>query len=373
MGNTLVFSDQLTWLELNEIRTILDDKADLRELRIVPAGVGYFIEIIYKLKEDERKEKLLKIKDKDKNGKSGARDLIKLDSNRIMGIDLGLINFVTIGFAEIDMISGSGKVIGQPINFKGGISKSINQYYNKIRAEIQSIYEHQTRKLKRTLRHLNFQYRVKMKDAVETVKDKLYKEIQKVKGELKKIRTGPAITKLTFDRNNKMMDLMHKYSRRIIDECINNRVGTLVIGHNKGQKQSIELGGITNQNFVFISFYRLIKMIKYKAEEVGILVIEQEESYTSKCSFLDREYVCKKSSNIYLGKRISRGLFRSFKGIIINADVNGVYNIIRKAFPKIKFLVDGIEGVRLHPVGVNPLMTRAGEMYFNLFPSQKAC
>jgi IS605 OrfB family transposase len=149
------------------------------------------------------------------------------------------------------------------------------------------------------------------------------------------------------------MDLMHKYSRDIIDRCISMRVGTLVIGHNKGQKQSIELGGITNQNFVFIPFYKLIKMIKYKAEEVGILVIEQEESYTSKCSFPDSEEVKKHSA--YLGKRISRGLFRTFKGMLINADVNGVYNIIRKAFPKIKFLVDGIEGVRLHPVRVNPL------------------
>ena len=94
-------------------------------------------------------------------------------------------------------------------------------------------------------------------------------------------------------------------------------------------------------------------MIKYKAEEVGILVIEQEESYTSKCSFPDSEEVKKHSR--YLGKRISRGLFRTSKGILINADVNGAYNIIRKAFPNIKFLVDGIEGVRLHPVRVDPL------------------
>ncbi len=243
----------------------LTDNDNIRELRIVPAGIGYYIEIIYKLKEDERKKELLK----DENGK-----IIELDPNRIMGIDLGLRNFATIGFAEIDMISGSGKVIGQPINFKGGISKSINQYYNKIRAEIQSIYEHQ-RKLKRTLRHLNFQTKVVSKET----KDKLYKEIQ------------PSITKLTFDRNNKMMDFMHKYSRYIIEQCIHNKVETLVIGHNKGQKQSIELGRITNQNFVFIPFYKLIKMIKYKAEEIGIHIIEQEESYTSKCSFLDNESI----------------------------------------------------------------------------------
>ena len=190
-------------------------------------------------------------------------------------------------------------------------------------------------------------------------RDLLYKEIQVVKGELKKIRTGPSITKLAFNRNNKMMDLMHKYSRWIINKCIEMRSGVLVIGHNKGQKQSIELGRITNQNFVFIPFYKIIRMIKYKAEEVGILVIEQEEWYTSKCSFLDSEKICKKADELYMGKRISRGLFRTSKGIIINADVNGVYNIIskylRKGFPNIKFLIDGIEGVRLHPVRVNPL------------------
>jgi len=357
--NTLAFEPGLSYLKLDGLETKLDDKANLREIRIVPTGVGYWIEIIYKLKEDERKKELLKIKDKDKNveiGKNGNdknEDLIKLDSNRIMGIDLGLRNFATIGFAEIDMLGGSGKIIEQPINFKGGVSKSINQYYNKVRAEIQSVYEHQAWKLKRTLRHLKFQYNVKKKDASKDIRDSLYKEIQVIKGELKKIRTGESITKLAFDRNNKMMDLMHKYSRYIIGKCIEMRIGTLVIGHNKGQKQSIELGGITNQNFVFIPFYKFIKMIKYKAEEVGILVIEQEESYTSKCSFPDSEEVKKHSR--YLGKRISRGLFRTSKGILINADVNGAYNIIRKAFPNIKFLVDGIEGVRLHPVRVDPL------------------
>ena len=356
--NTLAFEPGLSYLKLDGLETTLDEKTNVREIRIVPAGVGYWIEIIYKLKEDERKKELLKIRDKDKNIDNKDKNidtLIKLDPNRIMGIDLGLRNFATIGFAEIDTLGLSGKVIGQPINFKGGVLKSVNQYYNKIRAEIQSMYERQAWKLKRTLRHLKFQYNVKTKNsnASKEVRDSLYREIQSVKGELKKIRTGPAITKLAFDRNNKIMDLMHKYSRDIINRCISMRVGTLVIGHNKGQKQSIELGGITNQNFVFIPFYKLIKMIKYKAEEVGILVIEQEESYTSKCSFPDSEEV--KKHSVYLGKRILRGLFETATGLIINADVNGVYNIIKKAFPKIKFLVDGIEGVRLHPVRVNPL------------------
>ena len=176
--------------------------------------------------------------------------------------------------------------------------------------------------------------------------------IQKVKGELKKIRTGPALRKLEFERKNKLEDVMHKYSRYIINGSIDKRSGTLVIGHNIGQKQSIELGNITNQNFVFIPFYKLIKMVEYKGEEVGINVIVREESHTSKCSVIDWETV--EHHDIYMGKRISSGLFRSSSGTMINADVQGYLNIIRKEFPNID-KIDGIEGVGLHPVRVNPL------------------
>ncbi len=99
-------------------------------------------------------------------------------------------------------------------------------------------------------------------------------------------------------------------------------------------------------------------MIKYKGEEIGIRVIEQEESHTSKCSFLDKEPIG--HSGKYMGKRISRGLFRASFGKLINADVQGAYNIIKKAFPK-AFMnlqvirADGIEGVGLHPIRINPL------------------
>ena len=355
MVNTLSFEPALSYLKLDGLETTLTEKDDIRELRIVPAGVGYFIEIVYKLREGDRKKELLK----DKNG-----DQIILNPNIIGGIDLGLRNIVTKGFVEIiNDVNGneSGKVIGQPICFKGGVLKSQNQYYNKRRSEIQSIYEHQAKGLKKKLRHLKFQYNVKTKNdnSPKYIRDQLYKEIQSIKGELKKIRTGPALRKLEFKRNNKMMDEMHKYSRWIINDSIDNKSGTLVIGHNKGQKQSIDLGGITNQNFVFIPFYKLIKMIEYKGEEVGIKVIIREESHTSKCSVTDWESV--EHHDKYVGKRISRGLFKSKNEIIINADVQGYINIIRKEFPKIN-KIDGIEGVRLHPVRVNPLMSRAGQL-----------
>jgi len=347
--NTLAFEPGLSYLKLDGLETTLTDKDNIRELRIVPAGVGYFIEIVYKLKEGERKKELLKD--------------IELNHNIVCGIDLGLRNIVTKGFVEIDTVNKSGKVIGQPINFKGGILKSINQYYNKRRSDIQSIYEHQAKDLKKILRHLNFAYKIKTKNASKKERDLLFKEIQKVKGKLKKIRTGPALRKLEFKRKNKIQDVMHKYSRYIINDSIDKKSGTLVIGHNIGQKQSIELGGITNQNFVFLPFYKLIKMIEYKGEEVGIKVIVREESHTSKCSIIDWESI--QHHGKYLGKRISRGLFKSKNGIIINADVQGYLNIIRKeieenkVFPKVN-KIDGIEGVRLHPVRVNPLASRIG-------------
>ena len=98
-------------------------------------------------------------------------------------------------------------------------------------------------------------------------------------------------------------------------------------------------------DFVSIPFYKLLQQLEYKAEEQGITVIKQEESHTSKWSFLDNESI--EHHDKYIGRRISRGLFKSKNGIIINADVNGAYNIIKKAIPNVFSLenVDGIEGM----------------------------
>ena len=99
-----------------------------------------------------------------------------------------------------------------------------------------------------------------------------------------------------------------------------------------------------------IPFHRLWKMLKYKAEEAGITVIEVGEGYTSKCNLLDKESI--EHHEVYTGKRIKRGLFRTAKGHLINADVNGAGNTIRKVFPNAMdtFIADGIEGVRISPV-----------------------
>ncbi len=89
-----------------------------------------------------------------------------------------------------------------------------------------------------------------------------------------------------------------------------------------------------------------MRQIEYKAQLKGIQVLTVNESHTSKCSFLDLEKIGHHDK--YIGKRISRGLFKTSKGILLNADVNRAYNIMRKAFPN-AILVDGIEVFGLMP------------------------
>jgi putative transposase len=142
-------------------------------------------------------------------------------------------------------------------------------------------------------------------------------------------RTSKQLEALTFKRNQKIEDYLHKASRMLINYCIQNDIDTVAIGYNPGWKQDVNLGKTNNQNFVFIPFGRLIQMIEYKCKLEGIEVLLIDESYTSKCSALDLEEIGKKDT--YVGKRISRGLFRSKKGVIINADINASFNILRKA------------------------------------------
>ena len=164
---------------------------------------------------------------------------------------------------------------------------------------------------------------------------------------------------------NSILDDLHKISRFITNYCIDNRIGTIVWGRNPGWKQNINLGKKTNQKFTKIPHYLLFKLLKYKAEEIGIKVIDILENHTSKCSFLDNEPIGHKEKGQYFGVRgkkypkklgmapkgwLGRGLFRTLKGIIINSDVNAAYNMIRKVFPD-SFRLNGvgIAGVVLHP------------------------
>jgi putative transposase len=260
-----------------EIKTGLEN-VNLREVRIIPQGVGYMIEIVY--------------------GKE-IMDFTSVKPQRIMGIDIGVRNIVTIG----DNISSEG------IAVRGGILKSINQFFNREYSRLKSISDRQ------------------MGNRFMTKREK----------------------KLFMKRNGKIRDIMHKLSRAIVYYAETKNIDTIVIGHNDGWKQEVNMGKRNNRNFIQIPFNTLIELIRYKAEERGINVIIQEESHTSKCSFLDNESI--EHHDVYVGKRAKRGVFRSANGILIHADLNAVYNIIKKAIPEA--FANGIEGIGLYPRSLN--------------------
>ncbi len=257
---------------LPPIKTRLSSK--IREIRIVPLGVCYNIEIVYEKEETD----------------------LNLNKDNILGVDLGLNNLTTA-------VNNNGL---KPFVVKGRVVKSINRYYNKQLARYRS---------------------------AENRKGNFY--------DTKRIQ------KLHLTRHNKIRDIFHKLSRFVVEYCKVNDIGTIIIGYNQRWKQNANLGRKTNQNFVQVPFSDLVQKITYKATLLGIAVKLQDEPYTSKCSFLDREPIEKSDS--YAGKRISRGLFRSANGTIINADVNASYNIMRKAVLN-SIKDDGIEGVGLHPM-----------------------
>ncbi len=150
---------------------------------------------------------------------------------------------------------------------------------------------------------------------------------------------------MLLKRKKQLKDRLHKASRYVLDWCLQNNVDTLVVGYNKTWKQNINIGKRNNQHFVNVPFYKLLNQLEYKCEEEGIHFLTTDESYTSKCSFLDNEPIQKYSK--YLGKRVKRGLFQASDGTLINADVNGAYNIMRKVVPNA--FAEGIAGVGLHP------------------------
>lgn len=211
------------------------------------------------------------------------------DNGNYVGVDIGLNNLATVGGNKIN-----------PVLINGRPLKSINQFYNKRLA--------------------------KLKSRQDTCKNKNV--------------NSDRIRKLTQKRNNKIKDYLHKASRKLVNHLVSNGVSKIVIGHNKNWKQDINLGKSNNQKFVQIPFNTFIYMVTYKSQLEGIEVIVREESYTSKCSFLDNEEICK--HEIYKGKRIKRGLFRSYDGRLINADLNGALNILRKEIPNV-FNEYGIE------------------------------
>lgn len=203
-----------------------------------------------------------------------------LDYNKAAGIDIGIDNLMAVTSNEGSI---SHLVNGRPL-------KAINQFYNKTKAEIVS-------------------------KLAERNAD-----------------TSKRLRKLTLRRNNKIKDYMHKASRSVVDLMAENKIGNCFIGHNDGWKQEVNIGKRNNQNFVSIPHSQLIWMMEYKAKEAGINVETHNESHTSKCSFLDNEDICHHDE--YMGKRKKRGLFVSSVGCMLNADINGAANILRRGLNK---------------------------------------
>ncbi|HWY11731.1 MAG TPA: transposase [Bacteroidia bacterium] len=249
----------------------------INQVRVIPQNSQYTIEVIYTKKE----VKLKKIN--------------KTKKKKVGGIDIGLNNLATV----------TSNQNLKPLLINGRPLKSMNQYYNKKKAVLQSY-----------------------------VGDK---------GISKKLIC------LTNKRNNKINDFMHRASTYVANYFIENKFDVVVIGKNKQWKTEINIGSKNNQNFVSIPHAKFIEMTIYKLKLAGIPVIIREESHTSKCSFIDEEEI--KHHENYLGKRKHRGLFISKNGIKINADCNGSGNIIRKEFPNA--FADGIQGVVVRPLRVN--------------------
>jgi putative transposase len=155
-----------------------------------------------------------------------------------------------------------------------------------------------------------------------------------------------------------MRDAVNKAVRTIVDYCENNQINVLVFGWNKGQKQEVNMGVVTNQNFVQIPTAKVKERLQQECDLRGWRFVEQDESYTSKASFLDRDIlpvkVGEKPDNWQpSGKRIKRGLYRSAQGLTLNADVNGAANIIRKSKVAIDSIIERVgSGLLTNPLRI---------------------
>lgn len=251
--------------------TFKTNRTNIQQIRIVPKGNHIVIECLYKVE----------------------CKAFKGDNKRYCSIDLGVNNLCTFT-----------SNIGQSIIYTGRPLKSINQYYNKKKAKLQSELEHTK-------------------------------------------RTSKRIRRITLRRNNKVKDYLHKVTSKIVDYMETNSIHILFIGKNVGWKEGINLGVKMNQTFVSIPYNKLIEMLQYKCKLKGFKVVLVSEAYTSKCSFLDNELVCKHKT--YKGKRIKRGLFQTQKGIFINADVNGSFNIMRLGLKQTNVKLDVLNEILSKP------------------------
>ena len=236
----------------------------IKEIRIIPKQHSRYFEIQYTYEVEEVQR--------------------ELNKENALGIDLGINNLCTC----VTNTGASFIIDGRKL-------KSINQYYNKINAKLQSIKDKQ--KIERT-----------------TLRQK----------------------RITRKRNNRINDYLSKAARTIVNYCLNNDIGKLVLGYNEDFQRNSNIGSINNQNFVNIPYGKLRDKLIYLCKLYGIEFKLQEESYTSKASFFDGDEIPiydkeNLQEYIFSGKRIKRGLYQTSTGKLINADCNGALNILRKS------------------------------------------
>lgn len=210
---------------------------------------------------------------------------------RIIGIDPGIDNFLT----------GTPNFPIEPLIISGKWIKCENQNYNKQRARLLS-------------------------------------ELAKGLDSMRSVKNSKRLNAISRKRDQKFRDFFYKTAYWIVDHCIKNDVDVIVCGHNEQQKQNQNIGKTNNQNFVCIPYVRFFDILKRVAGAAGLAVVTREESYTSKASLVDGDAIPtyeagKETEYTFSGKRVKRGLYQTKNGMLINADVNGAGNIIRKEYP----------------------------------------
>lgn len=209
-----------------------------------------------------------------------------LNKNNALALDFGVDNLVTAASSD-----------GKSFLIDGRRLKSANRLYNKKMAKLQGIL------------------------------DKQFPDEH---------RRSKRMDSITRHRNAYVNDYMSKAAKLVIDYCIANDIGTLVVGYNVTFQLKSGMGRKNNQNFVMIPYGKLRSKLEYLCELNGIAYIEQEESYTSKASFFDKDEIPVYNDDnpkayVFGGRRVSRGLYMSSSGYAYNADVNGALNILRKS------------------------------------------
>jgi len=260
---------------------------DIQQVRIVPKNRHFVVEVVYKTQDVS----------------------IKSDNSRYLGVDLGIDNFAAV-------VSNDGS---EPALINGKGLKSLNKHWNKRIAHLRE---------------------------VETAMNGVWVTTKTGKTKISKQTKQQVI--LTNKRNRQVKDFCHKASKTVIDLALERECHTVVVGKNDGWKQKSNIGKTSNQSFVQIPHAMFINMLEYKCQKYGLNFTSTAESHTSKTSWLDDE-IPQHHEN-YLGKRVKRGLFKSANGTLINADVNGALQIVRKVFPNAR--ADGIWAFG-QPVRVN--------------------